>query len=641
MPRRARHRAHFFGLYPDSVMLRQLRSSAASIVAKLLVVLLIISFAAWGVTDYIFNPQQGDAVATIGGDEISPVELRNAFQRDLQRYQQQGLDITAEQAKSLGLLDQTLQRLVSQRVYEAAGGWLNMAVSDNTVRAAIQAEPTFFDESGKYSRMRYELILSSSGITEGQFVREMRRDIIRREIINSLDFSGGAPDALVQALHRYRGEKRIAVYAQVPVDKELDVGEPDDETLKQLHTENEAAYTAPERRQISYIRLTMDAAMQQVEVTEEQVRQRYDENIVAYTDPEVRTVQQILASDEETAKNVMAAIGEGRTFEAVAKDIAGQEAADIELGSFSAGSFPDPTLWDSVAGLQSGSVSEPVESGFGWHIFRVTEIVPEKVVPYEEAKERVEQEIREDEVSDVIYKMSNSLEDSFAGGASLEEAAGDLGLEVKRSGLSDIGGAGKDGNPIEGLPGGDFLDTAFVTEPGAVSPVVQLPEGDYYALRVEEVVASALRPFEEVRDEIASKWKADQRFEAARKRALDIVARLEGGELLGDVAASEGLTPAETKPFDRDGDGLEAETITPTIVGDLFNAKQGQPAMDESPEAFIVAQLKSIEPVTSPAGEDLATIVGNQMIGDVLAQFNNGLREEFIVLIDRKAVDRF
>lgn len=622
-------------------MLRQLRSSAAGIVAKLLVVLLIISFAAWGVTDYIYQPNRGDAVATIAGDEISSTELGRAFELDLRRYQQQGLDITAEQAKTLGLLDQTLQRLVSQRVYEVAGKWLDMGISDSTVRMAIQAEPSFFDDSGNFSRLRYELILSSSGISEAQFVRDMRRDTVRRQIINSLDYSGGAPDALVQALHRHRGEKRIAVYAKVPVDRNLDVGEAQEETLRNLHTENEVAYTAPERRKISYIRLSMENAMSQVEVSEEQIRQRYDENLAAYTDPEKRTVQQILASDEETAKKVLAAIGEGRTFEAVAKDIAGQEAADIELGSFSESSFPDKSLWGAVAGLESGAVSQPVESGFGWHVFRVTEIVPERVVPYEEARAQIEQEIREEEVGEVIYNWSTSLEDALAGGATLEETAGDLGLKVNTTPAVDIGGSSATQDVVEGLPGGDFLDTAFISESGAVSPVVQLPEGDYYALRVDEIVPSALRPFEEVRNDIAAKWKADQQFEAARKRALDIVARLEGGESLTDIASTEGLTASETKPFDRRGGGLEAEIVTPTIVGDLFNSKPGQPAMDETPDAFILAQLKSIEPVSTPAPEELAKTLGNQMIGDVLVQFNNGLREEFTVLINQAALDRF
>ena len=307
-------------------MLQQLRSSAASLVAKLLVVLLIISFAAWGVTDYITQVRQDDTVATIGDVAVSSAELSEAFQRELNRFRTQGIELTAEQARGLGLLDQVLDRLISARVYEASGDWLGMAVSDDAVRSLIAEEPAFFDESGGFSRSRYEFVLRQSGISEGQFVADVRRDILRRQIINSFDFPDRAPDALVTALHRWRGEKRVADFLVVPVETALDVGEPDTAALANLHQEQADRFTAPERRRLSYMHLNREAAMKEIVVTDAQMRQRYEENLAAYTEPERRTVQQILLIDEATARQAAAAIGEGRAFEAVAKSMAARPA---------------------------------------------------------------------------------------------------------------------------------------------------------------------------------------------------------------------------------------------------------------------------------------------------------------------------
>ncbi len=623
-------------------MLQQLRSSAASLVAKLLVVLLIISFAAWGVTGYITQEQEDDDIATIGDAAVSSAELRQAFQRELNRFRSQGIELTAEQARSLGLLDQILDRLVSARVYEAGGEWLGMAVSDDSVRRVIAEEPTFFDESGRFSRSRYEFVLSQSSISEGQFVADVRRDILRREIINSFDFPDKAPDVLVTALHRWRGEKRIAVLVPVPVDATLDVGEPDTATLDTLHRERADRFTAPERRRISYIHLNREAALKEIVVTDEQLRQRYEENLVAYTEPEKRTVQQMLLADEAAAREAAAAIGEGRTFVAVAKDIAGQDAADVELGTFTAAGFPVPELWDAIAGLAQGGVSAPRESPFGWHIFRVTGIVAESVTPFDDARAKIEEELKTEQSADVLYRMSRDLEDEVTGGgASLEEAANLLGVQLRRTPLVDIGGAGVDGQPVADLPGGDFLDTAFLTETGELSYVTQLPDGDYYQLRVEDIVPSALRPLEEVRDDVADLWKADKRREAARARALAIVTRVENGGSLTEIAAAEGLTASESKPFDRRGGGAESVHVTPLLASDIFKIQPGQAAMDESPEGFTVAQLKTIEPADLSNPGELGTVLANQMIGDVLIQFNNGLRERFGVEIDRAALNRF
>ena len=622
-------------------MLQQLRSSAASLVAKLLVVLLIISFAAWGVTDYITQGQQDDSVATIGDVAISSTELSEAFQRELNRFQAQGIELTAEQARGLGLLDQVLDRLISARVYEAGGDWLGMAVSDDAVRKVITEEPSFFDETRRFSRSRYEFVLRQSGISEGRFVADVRRDILRREIINSFDFPDKAPDALVTALHRWRGEMRVADFAVVPVDATLDVGEPDTATLDALHQEQAERFTAPERRRLSYIHLNREAALKEIVVTDEQLRQRYEEDLAAYTEPERRTVQQMLLADEAAARRATAAIGEGRAFAAVAKESAGQDASDVELGTFTAAGFPVPELWDAVAGLAQGAVSQPRESPFGWHIFRVTRIVPETVTPFDNARKKIEEELKAEQSADVLYDLSRALEDELAGGATLEEAATALAVPLRRTALIDIGGAGVDGQAAADLPGGDFLDTAFLTESGEVSYVTQLPEGDYYILRVEAVVPSALRPLEEVRDAVADLWKADRRREAARARALAIVASVEGGGSLTDIAAAEGLAAKESKPFDRDGGGAESPHITPLLASDIFKIRPGQAAMDESPEGFTVARLKAIEPADPSNPGELATVLANQMIGDVLVQFNNGLRERFGVEVDRTALNRF
>ncbi len=622
-------------------MLQQLRTSAASLVAKLLVVLLIISFAAWGVTDYITQAQQDDTVATVGDVSISAAELSTAFQRELNRFRAQGIELSSEQARSLGLLDQVLDRLISARVYEASGEWLGLAASDDIVRRVIAEEPSFFDETGRFSRSRYEFILSQSGISEGQFIADVRRDILRRQILNSLDFSDKAPDALVTTLHRWRGEKRVATYVTVPVDADLDVGEPDAATLQTLHQEQAERFTAPERRRLSFLHLNRKVAEKEIVVTDEQLRQRYEENLAAYTEPETRTVQQILVADESAAKQASGALREGRTFESVAKQVADLDAADLELGTYSAAAFPMPELWDSIAELAEGEVSEPQESPFGWHIFRVTAIVPESVTPFDEARTRIEEELKAEQTGDVLWRLSRALEDELAGGATLEEAGAALAVPIRKTGLIDIGGAGVDGEPAENLPGGDFLDNAFLTVNGELSYVTQLPEGDYYLLRVDEVVPSALRPLEDVRDEVAALWKEERRREAARERALAIVARVENGEALSDVAAADGLVVNESKPFDRRGNGADSPRITPLLASDIFKIRPGQAAMDEAPDGFTVAQLKSIEAADPSKPGELPTILANQMIGDVVIQFNNSVRQRFGVEVDRAALNRF
>ncbi|MCK4869415.1 MAG: SurA N-terminal domain-containing protein, partial [Alphaproteobacteria bacterium] len=375
-------------------MLQVLRSSSGGLVAKAFMILLIISFGAWGVQGYLNQASQGEMVATVGDDTITTSELAAAFARDVRRFQAQGSDLTAEQARSLGLMDLALDRLIQGRTYDAASGWLGMGISDKHIAQAIREEELFRDDSGNFSRSRFEILIRNSGMSEGQYVADLRRDMTKRQIINSLAFTSGAPSVLEKRLHLYRNEKRVATITVIPVDDALDVGVPDDGTIAQLHQDQAERYTAPERRSASFILLTAERAMKDVTVTEEELRSRYEENLASYTTPEKRTVQQIPFGDEESARKAAGMIGEGRTFAAVAKEYANIEGEALTYGDFTAGTFPIPDLAPTIQALGEGAVSEPVSTDFGWHIFRVSAIQPESVMPFEEVREQIENRLK-------------------------------------------------------------------------------------------------------------------------------------------------------------------------------------------------------------------------------------------------------
>jgi peptidyl-prolyl cis-trans isomerase D len=621
-------------------MLQQLRSSSAGIVAKAFMVLLIISFGAWGVQGYLNEASQGEAVVTIGGDTITTSELAAAFGRDVRRFQAQGSDLTAEQARNLGLMNLALDRLITGRIYDAASDWLSMGLGDKRIAEAIRAEPAFFDDSGAFSRSRFEFLLRNSNMSEHQYATDLRRDMIRREIINSLAFTDGAPIALEKKLHLYRNEQRVVTLSVVPVDKTLDVGAPDEATLTQSHQDQAERYTAPERRAASYLLLTAEDAMRDVTVTEEQIRSRYDTSLGNYTTPEKKTIQQIRFGDEETARKAAGMIGEGRAFEAVAKDIAGMEGEALKYGEFGAGNFPIPELVAAIDALDVGGMSEPVSTDFGWHIFRVSAIQAESVTPFEDVRANIEQSLKKELAGELLYGMSTTLEDDLAGGATLDTAAAALGIKIAKSGLIDIEGAGVDGKPMDGLPGGEFINTVFVTQAGEQSALGQNVDGSYYILRVDEIVTSALRPLDEVRDEIVADWRAGKQREAAQTRALALVERVENGESLSEIATAVGLSANDSKPFNRRSEGAESNLVTPLLVSDVFKLQPGQGAMVETGDGFVVAQLKSIQAAGPSNTKDMATLIGNQMTGDILRQLDDALRKKFKVDIDQAALAR-
>ncbi len=621
-------------------MLQKLRKSTASIIAKSLFALLILSFAAWGIQGYIFQAQQSDAVATIGETKITGPELSRAFRQDLRRFQLGGIDITPEQARDIGLLDQSLERLISGRLYSQAGDWLGLAVSDAMVSTAIQQEPAFFDETGRFSRDRFNTVLSQGNYSEGQFVADMRRDIYRRQILNSFDIAGDAPMAMVRPLNAWRGEKRVAVVAAVPIDDSLDVGKPDDETLRRLHEEMASEFTAPERRVVAFVDISPQVATREIAVAEEELRDEYERRIDEFREPRLRIVQQIRLPDEATGKRAAAALASGESFADVARDIAGQDANDLEFGRFADGEFPLPDVAQSIEGLDVGEVSDPVESAFGWHIFRLSGFQEEQTRSFEDVRADIERDLKSSRVGDMVQRLANDIEDVLARGDPLEEAARSAGLEVRRVGPLDISGVDADGNRVADLPDGEFLNAAFAADPGTAGRPIETDDGGYFILRVDGVVPSALQPLAEVRDAVTAAWSRERRRDAARERALEIVQSVESGAQLATVAEREGLSVTETEPLDRRGRGAQSDLVTPPLVSDIFRLQIGQAAMAEMPDGYVVAQLKRIVPADTDTIDQLATVVGDGMVSDIIIQFNNALRREFGVKVDRSVINR-
>lgn len=621
-------------------MLQTLRKSTASLVAKALFFLLILSFGAWGIQGYIFQAQQGDAVATVGEAKITAPELALAFRRDIRRFQQSGINLTQEQAREMGLLDQSLDRLIAGRLYTEAGDWLGLAVSDRMVSTQIRKEPAFFDENQAFSRTRFEALLSQAEYSEAQFVADVRRDILRRHILNSLDMAGDAPLALAQPLNSWRGEQRVAVLTEVPVDQSLDVGEPDEQAVQELYEEMEQHFTAPEYRIVSYVHISPEGAMRDVAVTDEQVQERYESRIDEFHEPRKSIVEQIRFADEDTAHQASEALTEGRPFDAVAEEFGTADGSDLEFGRFAEGEFPLPEIADAIDSLDVGGVSGPVQSAFGWHIFRLAGFEEERTQPLEEVREQIEEEIRRERVGDVVYDLSVTVQDSLAGGATLDQAADSAGLEVRQAGPLDASGLDRTGERVTGLPGGNFLDVAFATASGTVSQMIETGDGGYFMLRTDDVIPAALRPLDEVRDEVVAIWQQQRRRDAARERALNIVEKVESGTAIEAVADGEGLTVSESKPFDRSGTGAESEMVTPTLVSDIFRLEPGQATMADSPNGFVVASLKEIVPADGENVDELATSLGDALVSDVIVQFNNALRERLGVEVNQSAIVR-
>jgi peptidyl-prolyl cis-trans isomerase D len=242
-----------------------------------------------------------------------------------------------------------------------------------------------------------------------------------------------------------------------------------------------------------------------------------------------------------------------------------------------------------------------------------------------------------------VFETANTVEDELAGGATIEDVAQKLGLRVVKVDAMDSSGRKPDGSPVEGLIAPQQLaQAAFGLQEGSASSLTETPVGDYFIVRVDAITPAALRPLDSVRGEVVAAWQAEQRAQRAAKWAEDIAGRLRAGSTMQDIAAllpgvATDVTPALTR------DGRERGQLPPALLEQLFTLSQGQVATAPTRDGQMVIRLQEIQNADpAAAGAQVAQLrqsVQQAMVGDLLAQFTEGLRQRYPVTINQTTID--
>lgn len=624
-------------------MLQAFRTKTAGVVVKILFALLILSFAVWGVGDYAFLRQGDPAALKIGDTAITANQLSNEYRNELDRLRRTFGQIDAETARQFGLMDQVIQRLITQTLLSKAAQDLGLRLGDDALRARLLAEPSFRSPSGEFDRFRFQQFLEQSRMTESGFLALFRQEYTRDMITEALTAGTHTPDALVDRLYRYRNEKRAGQSLFVPAVSFIDVGEPDAAQLQSVYDDNRERFTAPEYRALTLVRIGPEEVQQQVKIDDRQLQEEFRARQSELRVPERREVSQLLFADEAAAKAAHVRIAGGADFAEVGKE-AGQPPEQQALGKIMRDDLV-PEMTEAVFGLATGAVSAPIKSPFGWHLFRVQSIEPGKEPDFAEVKDRLTRELRERLAGDLAYGLATKIEEALAGGTAIDAAASKFGVPATKIAATDLRSQGPDGKPLAGLAGAQALiSAAFETPSGRETPLTEGQSNVWYVAHVDGITPAALKPLADVREEVIRLWQQEKREELARARGEAILKEISGGKSLEAAGASFGLKVSPLGPVAR-GAGFDPRApVPPEVTGRLFQMKQGETASVPSRDGVYIVHLTTTitaDPAADAEGvAQLRTQLRQQIGNDVVTGYTEALRQRYGVTINRTVVDR-
>ncbi len=626
-------------------MMQAIRGRAGSIVVKTLFGLLIISFGYWGI--YVRSPF-GDSngsnttVATVGGQSISTDELQRALGPTIEQLRARfGGTLDPQQLKELGVTQSVLDHLIDNHLLDQEADRLGLAVPDSVIRAAIYENPNFRDPDGRFDRQRFDEILAINHLSEEQLVADLRHDIPRTDLLQAIVAGVRISPQVVDVIYKYRNQQRLADIVAFPAAAVGNVGPPSAADLKKYYDAHEDLFRAPEYRGFAIASLSPDDVKSSAPIPEKKLRQAWEQRQDAFGKPEERDIEQILAPSEAVAKQAEAALKAGKSWREVATTIAKEAPDTIDLGLVSQKEIL-PALGDVAFKLPLNTPSQPIESPLGWHILRVTKVVPATTMTFAQAKPKLENQLNTEDAVNRLATIGNNADDGLAGGLSLAADAKKFGLKLMTVPAVDQQGLGPDGKKVE-LPVApdDVVKTVFAMNEGDTSRVTDTSNGAIFAVTVNKIMPPAVRPLSQVKDEVAADWRAEQQRDIAAKNATALAATVSPGEPLAKAAAAKGLSLLKAGPLVRTP--LPGDAVPPELIARLFAAKPGAVVTVNDANGAYTAQLKAIDtPTTVPPGAaaSIAQQLADEARLDIAKQYAAGLRRDFPVSVNQAVLDR-
>jgi peptidyl-prolyl cis-trans isomerase D len=601
--------------------------------------LLVVSFAIWGIGD-IFRGFGLNSALKIGNTEISIEQFRQYYTDRLQQLGRQvGRPITPDQARATGIDRQVLSQLVAETTLDEQAKALRLGISNAEIASRITNDPNFRGINGQFDRSRFVEIIRQAGFTEGRFVEEQRRVILRRHIALSVGGEFSVPVTAMTALNQYQNEKRAIEYLALGPAQAGDIPAPTPEVLSKFFEERKVLFRAPEYRKITLLSMSPADLAKPDAVSDADAKTYYEQHKASYGTPERRELHQIIFPNPEEAAAAHERIAKGASFADLAKE-RGLKDSDTDVGMVTKAEVIDPAVADAAFALKADEVSTPVQGRFGTVLLQVGKIEPGNQKTYEEVAPQIKREIAENRAKTEIGNLRDKFEDERAAGATLAETAKKLGLKSRTIDAVDRSGRGPDGKPIADLPKSpDAIAAGFGSDVGVDNDPLQLPNGGYLWYDVTGITPARERTLDEVKDQVETRWRDDEIAKRLQAKTDDMLGKFKAGTTLAQLATESGLKVVTAADLQRGKPGGFAPA---KLVDAAFKTIKGVPASaagDQVTARFVFRVTDVVDATLDPiASNAIATSLQNSYTDDIVGAYVTRLENDFGVTLNQQAL---
>lgn len=575
-------------------MLQTIRERTQGWIAGVIISIIILSFALWGIHSYFVSGGNNTNVAEVNGVDISREQLNMAFERLRRQVQAQyGSNNPAIKDESL-LKSKALQNLIEIEVLKQASIKQGFQVFDRQIDSYLQGMPEF-QVDGRFSVERFQQILSATMLNTGEFLEIIRTSLLIDQPKLGVIFTSFAlPDESNNTIALVNQERNID-YVTIPMQYFL--SQPiavSQDKVKAYYEAHKQAFMTPEQVSVDYIELSLNDLISKMNPTDAELNTFYSENVNTYTQPMMWKMADIVVplnenatpeeinKAQEKATAIAQELEKGADFNKLARantqSTSGQEWVTLNQVA--------PEMQKTVGGLtKAGDISTPMQTTKGFVIVKVLDVKEPQIQSFASVKDKVKEAYVRQQAEEKFAQMRDQLADiTYEHPDSLQLAAKNLDLPIKTSALFTKDKAGKDISESKKIRDIAFSNDVLNLQNN--SDVIQLNPETVVVLRAKSHVASTLLPLTNVSKQIEDQLKSEDAESRAVKFTTELKDKLQTSTNPQAVLSQYKLTAQQAGYI-----GRYSNKVNPAIVDAAFSL--ANPATQNGKPVYGMAKLQN------------------------------------------------
>lgn len=622
-------------------MLEAIRNNAQSWGVKLLFAIIVLVFVFWGVGSFR-NPER-QVLAEVGDQEVGLKEFVQNYQRQVEALRREQGDVSSQALKNMDLKRQVLEQMINQRLIQSKAEDLGLFVGSTEVRTRIRGMSAFQGEDAQFDPNRYQGLLRMNNLSPSQFESDIRMDLVGETLRRVVTAPVQVPESEARELFDYMQAKATIDYVRFPAQDYMQQVEVTEDDIAAYYKEHKGEYERPATMSMKALVITPKTLAQGQEVSLEEVEAYYEDHQQEFTRPEQVKARHILirladnATEEEMAKarqeieEAARRLEQGADFAQVAEEVSEGPSAERggDLGWFGRNSMVQE-FEEAAFALQSGEISQPVRTQFGYHLIQVTDRREAGVQPLDQVREDIQNRLaREKAMQGLEDRLDEVLQIVLTSG-DLEQAADAVGLSVK-----EIGPISRKNPPQDFNLGQKQMDKLLQMQEGEITDTPIMLDNGYVVAQKTGHEPDHIPALDQIEDQVREAVKKQRARELATAAAQEALEQLTTGK----TAQELGYEVQTSQPFTRRQGSIPGLGQNQELAQAVFAAQEGQ-WLDKPyivQDTTILARVNNVSPPADTMWEDQKSFwienVRRLREQTLFQAYLQGLREEAEVSI--------